>query len=331
MYGWCETCEAIALEGLCSKHGETKAITAVNAIDVRPLPEFEKQLLNERLGGLKLGSGIFLIYGDRLARRIVVTLNEPLAEIRVRKDCVLINPLTEGKVEGMDKDSILNANRQRLDRLVRVSKHFSEEELKHSKNAVISFSGGKDSTVLMHLLEKYGLETVFIDTTIEFPETYKFINELKKDGHNIDTAKARSSFFKLCSYKGYPTRRNRWCCKTQKFEPFERYLIEHFRGEKVTVFDGTRRWESLYRMDEPLKRKHKCILNQYSFHSILDWTAMDAWMYIWLHELPVNEVYNYFDRGGCWLCPFGLSYRIFVLEQSHPKHYKILQRLRNNQ
>ena len=327
MFGWCENCQAVALEGWCCRHGETKPISQINKVDVCPLPQFEKEFLNDRLDDLFLGEGIFLVYGDRINRRIVVALDKPLVQIRVKKGEVNITSLASGEVEGMNPSSLLEANSERLNKLVRVSKSFAAQELEKNKNAVISFSGGKDSLVLAHLLEDYGLKNVLIDTTIEFPETYRFIEKLKNKGWDIEVARAEKSFFKLLPQKGYPERRNRWCCKTQKFEPFENYLKQHFGDTEVLVFGGERRWESLYRMNEPFKRKHAHITNQYSVHIMLDWTAMDSWMYIWKNNLPVNEIYQYYDRAGCWPCPFGLTYRSFIMEYAHPKLHSFLEKV----
>lgn len=161
MFGWCESCWAIALEGWCSKHGETRPIPAINKVDVCPLPEFEKEFLNDRMNELRLGEGIFLIYGDRSLRRIVIALDKPLVEIKVRKGDVSFTPLAKGEVRGMNPDSLWDANSQRLSRLIKVSKSFAKQELESNQNAIISFSGGKDSVVLAHLLEEYGVEKGF--------------------------------------------------------------------------------------------------------------------------------------------------------------------------
>ena len=327
MYGWCESCWAIATEGLCPKHGETKLITAINKVDVCPLPELQKEFLNDHMDGLKLGEGIFIIYGDRIFRKLIVALDKPLVEIKVGKDGVKVIPLAKGEIIGMNSDSLWNANSRRLNSLIEVSKSFARQELRLNKNAIILFSAGKDSMVLAHLLEEHRLKKVFIDTGIHFPENYAFIDALKKRGWDIDITRAEKSFFKLLPEKGYPEYGNRWCCKTQKFEPSEKYIREHFGEEEVLAFDAERRWESLYRLHEPLKRRHRRIPNQYSIHIMLDWTAMDTWMYTWRNKLSVNEIYRYYDRGGCWPCPFGLTYRGFVMEHAHPKFYKFLEKV----
>ncbi|MCJ7816632.1 MAG: phosphoadenosine phosphosulfate reductase family protein, partial [Candidatus Aenigmarchaeota archaeon] len=245
MYGWCDKCEAITLEGLCSKHGETRPINSINSVDLHPLPEFEKKFLNKHLDGLELGDGVFLIYGDRIRRRKVVILDKPIAEIKLKKNDFYVTPFVKGKIKGMKKEAICEANKDRIERLTKIAKTFSRWEIESNGNSsIISFSGGRDSLVLAHLLEEFGLKKVFIDTTIEFPETYEFIKQLKNKGWDIDVVKAKTNFFELCKQKGFPSYKNRWCCKTQKFEPFSSYLKENYNGGRVTVFSGVRRWES---------------------------------------------------------------------------------------
>jgi len=330
MYGWCEKCHAVVLDGKCSEHGKTRPISFIGAVDVHPLPEFERRFLNRRMKNLQLKNGIFLVYGDRMFHRRIVALDKPLVEVKLRKDGTHIRPLARGKVEGIETRPLIQANSERINRLSEVTKQFAKWELDESEtgNAVISFSGGKDSTVLAHLLDEFKLRKVFIDTTIEFPETYAFVKGLKEKGWDIDITRAKKNFFNLCEREGYPKFKNRWCCKTQKFEPFANYVTGHFDGEKVLVFSAERRWEAINRLEQPMKKPHKHILNQETCQYFLDWLSLDVWIYTWMNKLPVNEVYKYYDRGGCWPCPFGLQYRLHMLKYAHPKLYKVLQNLR---
>jgi 3'-phosphoadenosine 5'-phosphosulfate sulfotransferase (PAPS reductase)/FAD synthetase len=276
---------------------------------------------------MRLGEGLFLIYSDRNFRRKVVTLDYPLAQVQLIKNEVVVTPLVKGEVRGMETQSLVDINQERLDKLTKVTKAFAAWELTHSKNALVSFSGGKDSVVLADILAGYHLTKVFIDTRLEFPETYAFIRNVGSNGSGLDIARAESSFFSLCEEKGFPRHGYRWCCKTQKFAPFSKYLAEHFGEEQVSVFSGERRWEGLYRMTQPLRKAHKHIPTQQTIQPLLDWFALDIWCYIWSKDLPVNAVYNFFDRCGCWLCPFGLEYRIYLLQFTHPKLYASLLKI----
>lgn len=66
----------------------------------------------------------------------------------------------------------------------------------------ISFSGGKDSTVLLHIARqiKPSIKAVFIDTGLEFPEVKKFA--LSQE--NIERIKPEMSFRKVIETYGYP-------------------------------------------------------------------------------------------------------------------------------
>ena len=327
MLGWCDKCKCVAIEGMCSKHGTTKPLSHVNAVDVHPLSPFEKTFFNERMDGMRFGEGLFIIYSDRTFRKKVITLDSPLAEVQLVKNEIIVTPLVRGEVRGMELHALVDTNSARLDRLTEVSKAFARWELRHSKSAIISFSGGKDSTVLADVLGEFNLPKVFIDTRLEFPETYAFIRNGEGNGALIDIAKAQSDFFSLCKQKGFPKHGYRWCCKTQKFEPFSRYLNEKYGTEQVSVFTGERRWEGLYRMSQPLRKAHKHIPTQQTIQPLLDWFALDIWCYIWSKDLPSNTVYDFFDRAGCWLCPFGLEYRIYLLQFTHPKLYNALVKI----
>ncbi len=69
-------------------------------------------------------------------------------------------------------------------------------------NIYISFSGGKDSTVLLHLVRKIypDIPGVFSDTGLEFPEIREFV----KTKENITWIKPRRTFKKVIDQYGYP-------------------------------------------------------------------------------------------------------------------------------
>ena len=66
----------------------------------------------------------------------------------------------------------------------------------------ISFSGGKDSTVLLHLVRSLypEIEAVFCNTGLEYPEIVKFV----KDIPNVRILKPELTFKQVIDQKGYP-------------------------------------------------------------------------------------------------------------------------------
>ena len=70
------------------------------------------------------------------------------------------------------------------------------------ENVFISFSGGKDSTVLLHIArEMYpDMKAVFSDTGLEFPEIREFV----KTFDNVDWIKPKMNFREVINKYGYP-------------------------------------------------------------------------------------------------------------------------------
>lgn len=86
---------------------------------------------------------------------------------------------------------------------VRMTQRRIEEWYEHYDGQVyVSFSGGKDSTVLLHLVrEKFpDVPAVFVDTGLEFPEIRKFV--LSHD--NVTVVKPKMSFVQVIKKYGYP-------------------------------------------------------------------------------------------------------------------------------
>ena len=68
----------------------------------------------------------------------------------------------------------------------------------------ISFSGGKDSTVLLDLVRnRFGysdVKAVFVDVPTQFPELRQFV----KTFENVDVIKPKISFMEVCEKYGFP-------------------------------------------------------------------------------------------------------------------------------
>lgn len=66
----------------------------------------------------------------------------------------------------------------------------------------VSFSGGKDSTVLLHMVRELypDVEAVFVNTGLEYPEIQKFV----KTFDNVTILRPKMRFDEVIKKYGYP-------------------------------------------------------------------------------------------------------------------------------
>ena len=86
---------------------------------------------------------------------------------------------------------------------VELSKNRIKQFYEHfDGNVYVSFSGGKDSTVLLHLVRSLYPEVpaVFVDTGLEYPEVRKFV----KQTANTITIRPKITFKEVLEQYGYP-------------------------------------------------------------------------------------------------------------------------------
>lgn len=90
-----------------------------------------------------------------------------------------------------------------LDRKIMITQSKIIEWYNHfNGNVYISFSGGKDSTVLLDITRKIfpDIPAVFSNTGLEYPEVRKFANSFE----NVDVVYPQMLFFDVIKTYGYP-------------------------------------------------------------------------------------------------------------------------------
>jgi 3'-phosphoadenosine 5'-phosphosulfate sulfotransferase (PAPS reductase)/FAD synthetase len=116
---------------------------------------------------------------------------------------------------------------QKIDHSLGVIEHFVNT-LGGLDKVYVSFSGGKDSTVLLHLAKRLypNIKAMFINTGNEYPDIVKFVREMKKT-NDIDEIHPRRTMKEIFEKLGFPlvskeysmyirTVRNSPDCKTAK-------------------------------------------------------------------------------------------------------------------
>jgi len=236
------------------------------------------------------------------------------------------------------KSDDFNVFKNKLKRINKVNnKIFLKYKIKQAKdiiklaskvfdNIIVAFSGGKDSLVALHLSLEIipDVPVLFNYTTVEFPETVKYVKKLQKMwGFKLYIAKPKTGFFKAVKERGWASHENRWCCKMFKDDPAYDFLIKHDFDAEIT---GTIRTESIYRRwikPITIPKKNPPIIR---IHPIYDWNPKEVWEYIKLHELPYNPLYDLgYRRIGCWACPLNGPSHYRRLEKTHPHLYRYIE------
>lgn len=335
---WCEHCNVPIYEKICTCGHEGKAFTS----DVRPVFPEERLLVEILLGkpmayindSVWNGSGNrYYVNGKRISFPVSKLSNVDPDQIREALK----------KYASQNDYSAFNAM---IDRWVKANAvrfgHITDEAREYIRNKsllflndetcaiFVSFSGGKDSTVVSDLvrkaLSKPDIIHIFGNTTLEFPETYDYIQRFKKENRKTPMLRAENKeqdFFSLCENFGPPSRALRWCCTIFK-SGFIGEKIKRTFGDKKTIltFYGIRRRESNSRSSYERSSEGRKISQQLVSSPIIDWLDYDIWLYLLTTGIDFNSAYRYgYTRVGCWCCPNNSRWSQFLSSVYMPEQF----------
>lgn len=324
---WCKHCNTPIIQninqadkGICPICARgTKYMSA----DLRPVFPEERQLLELLLNKKHnefLGSSVWAANSRYYVDGKTISISSKTFQMadtdKLLKKINLYKK--DNSYEYFDKhiSKFIEANKRRLNYIkneafefvCKTASKFDEEKI------VISFSGGKDSTVTADVVIKAmsnpSLVHIFGNTTLEFPNTVSYAERYRKNHPQAIFLTAKNDeqvFYDVCEDIGPPARMMRWCCSMFKTGPITRVINSLYRNQQILTFYGIRKSESTSRSKynrveddaESVKIQRQTVASPIFF-----WKDIDIWLYILSENVDFNDAYRLgYDRVGCWCCP----------------------------
>lgn len=198
----------------------------------------------------------------------------------------------------MDKNKLYNWTLEEKEKESRKLLKEAIEKFGMEKVAV-AWSGGKDSTTVLHLIrqefKKVIIPVVFIDTSVKFKEIYSFRDKIAKEW-NLNLIIVRNEK----ALKTIKIAQNKEeCCYLLKTIPLREAITSHGWQALITAV----RW------DEQEARKNETYFSPREnpphtrIHPILHFRELDIWAYIRKYNIPYCELYHKGYRSlGCKPC-----------------------------
>lgn len=214
----------------------------------------------------------------------------------IREECGSFDIMPLSEAEKLGKQRIFNSNIEKV---------------------LVSFSGGKDSQVVLDLacrvLPPSKFLVIYSNTGYELPTSLSLYTEIKDyytqkyPDLQFYTAENHKNVLQYWDELDTPSKVHRWCCAVMKTAPLYRLLKEiHGTGKQpnVLAFEGVRAEESSKRATYSRIGKGVKHNNVVNVRPIFEWTTTEVWLYILLNNMPINVAYRKgLNRVGCVICP----------------------------
>lgn len=342
---WCSNCNVPTYDEVCPVCGNHGDYFTSDARPVFP----EERLLIEIILGKPLAYQNDSVWNGVGNRYYVNGKKLPLSISKLKQlDAERIHKQIDEYKEFNSYDSFnaiiskwIQANHAHFDFISTEAKQFVRDYSKRFINgdinaAFISFSGGKDSTVVSDLVRRAlanpSIIHIFGNTTLEFPFTYEYIERFRRANRKTPLLRAENTeqdFFNLCDKFGPPSRSLRWCCTIFK-TGFIGEKIRRTFGEERTIltFYGIRRNESASRNNYERSSEGRKISKQRVASPIIDWLDYDVWLYLLTSGIDFNSAYRLgYTRVGCWCCPNNSDWSAFLSSIYMPEQYNRFQEI----
>lgn len=207
----------------------------------------------------------------------------------------------------------------------------------------VSFSGGKDSQVLLHIARKlyHDIDAVFVNTGMEYPDLVKHV----KTFENVTWLKPKMSFWKVVEKYGWPAISKENSQKISEINSTKSDKLKNKRlfGDKNGSGKLPEKWKPLIGLNlshqccnvlkkKPVKKyekqtglkpmiatmadesrlrgqREKCNMfeaKRPTSAPLTFWTEKDIWEYINKYDLKLAKPYYQGEsRTGCMFCLFG--------------------------
>ncbi len=205
---------------------------------------------------------------------------------------------------------------------------------------IASFSGGKDSQVVLDLVTRAipstAFEVIYSDTGYELPPSLKLYDDVKQyygerfPSLKFSIARNHENVLNYWDKIGTPSDTHRWCCKVMKTAPLYRtFKLQGNKQARVLAFEGVRAEESTRRNEYARigkAVKHATTINA---RPIFNWNVVEVFIYLFQYSLPINPAYRLGKaRVGCLICPFSSTWDDMIVNTCFPNELRpFLERL----